>query len=119
MGGRSATLMSSDLVNWLRGSQTRRMFARALGGGEHPNDTYLSMVTKTLDAVATEVADKPWADLPSAGLLRSAQEDALRKALKEIRDFASYGSSTLAFQVVEMADKALAATASPEQAADD
>lgn len=38
------------------------MFARGLGGGETPNDTYLSMATKMLDAVATEVRSKPWVD---------------------------------------------------------
>lgn len=48
------------LLRWLRAAPTRRMFARALGGGEHPNDEYLSMATAVLDKVATEVEDKPW-----------------------------------------------------------
>ena len=48
------------LIRWLRAAPTRRMFARALGGGERPNDTYLSMATDILDKVATEVEDRPW-----------------------------------------------------------
>lgn len=51
---------------WLRGAQTRRMFARALGGGERPNNTYLSMATRALDAVATEINEKPWTDFTAA-----------------------------------------------------
>lgn len=61
--------MSTPLIRWLRAAQTRRMFARALGGGERPNDTYLSMATDVLDKVATEVGAKPWTNalLPEPG----------------------------------------------------
>lgn len=48
------------VLRFLHSAPTRRMFARALGGGEHPNDEYLSMATAILDKVATEVEDKPW-----------------------------------------------------------
>jgi hypothetical protein len=64
----------SPLLRWLRGSSTRRMFARALGdrvtrmdgpvasivGGDNP--TYLRMAAQVLDHVALELAKKPWAD---------------------------------------------------------
>ena len=69
--------MSENIARWLRLAQTRRMFARALGGGERPNETYLSMATITLDAVATEWARVPWAEaeaLPSVEELARALE---------------------------------------------
>lgn len=54
--------MSENIARWLRLSPTRRMFARALGGGEHPNDTYLRMAAEMLDVVAKEWARVPWAE---------------------------------------------------------
>ncbi len=48
------------LARWLRRAPVRRLFARHLGGGAAPNEAYLQMATTLLDAVATEVATKPW-----------------------------------------------------------
>ncbi len=67
--------MSENIAHWLRLARTRRMFARALGGGERPNETYLAMATTALDAVATEWARVPWAEaeaLPSVERLARA-----------------------------------------------
>ena len=71
------------LERWLRRSGTRRMFARALGGGDKPNDTYLRMATTVLDKVATEVTAKPWA---APSLVPATPAGGLREALRALLD---------------------------------
>ena len=57
-----STELSTPLRRWLLSSRTRRQVAKALGGGDHPNEAYLRMATSVCQFLWSDAVNQPHTD---------------------------------------------------------
>lgn len=54
--------LSTPLRRWLLSARTRRQVAKALGGGDHPNEAYLRMATSVCQFLWSDAVNQPHTD---------------------------------------------------------
>lgn len=54
--------LGTPLRRWLRSARTRRQVAKALGGGNNPNESYMRMATSVLNFLWTDAINQPHTD---------------------------------------------------------